>query len=121
MSNLRIGQDILGFIICYPHYCYSEKSPALAIILYSLLYLFASKPGTICTHNSIYSFMITSASVVCSYFNHIPFTIMVRVKRIIFGYFEYFQTRLTSKDMIYIGSLFILVFAYSKVSTKHFG
>ena len=66
------------------------KSPALAIILLSLLYLFASKPSKICTHNSIDSFLITSSSVVCSEFNHSLFTIMVRVKRIIFNYFEFF-------------------------------
>ena len=46
----------------YPHYCYPVKSPALAIILLSLLYLFASKPGMICTRNSIESFLITLSS-----------------------------------------------------------
>ena len=30
------------------HYCYYRNSPALALILSSLLYLFASKPGKIC-------------------------------------------------------------------------
>ena len=45
----------------YPHYYYPVKSPALAIILISLLYLFASKPGKICTRNSIDSFLITSS------------------------------------------------------------
>ena len=39
------------------YYCYPVKSPALAIIVLSLLYLFASKPGKICTRNSIYSFL----------------------------------------------------------------
>ena len=92
------------------------KSPALAIILLSLLYLFASKPGTFCTHNSIESFLITSSSVVCSEFSHI----MVRVKWIIFNYFKFFKTRLTLKQMKYIGSLFMLVFVYSKVSPAHF-
>ena len=32
------------------HYCYYRNSPALALILSSLLYLFASKSGKICTH-----------------------------------------------------------------------
>ena len=41
----------------YPYYCYPGKSPALAIILLSLLYLFSSKPGKISTRNSIYSFL----------------------------------------------------------------
>ena len=45
----------------YPHYCYPVKSPALAIILLRLLYLFASKPGKICSRNSIDSFLITSS------------------------------------------------------------
>ena len=57
----------------YPHYCYPGKSPALAIILLSLLSLFAFKSGKICTHNSIDSFFIISSSVVCSEFNHSPF------------------------------------------------
>ena len=104
----------------YPHYCYPIKSPALAIILLSLLYLFASKLGKICTCNSIYSFLMTSSSLVCSEFNHSPFTIMVRVKRIIFNYSNFLKTKLTSKRMKYIGSLFILVFVYCKVSPKHF-
>ena len=98
-------------------------SAALEIILLSLLYLFASKPGKICTHNSIDSFLITSFSVVCSEFNHGPFTIMVRVKQIIFNYFEFFRRRLTSKQMKYIGSLFLLgllAFVYSKVSPNIF-
>ena len=106
--------------IYYPHYCYPVRSPALAIILLNLLYLFASRPGKICTLNFIDSFWITSFPVVCSEFNHSPFTIMVRVKGIIFNYFEFYQTRLISKRMKYIGSLFILVFVYSKVSPKHF-
>ena len=66
----------------------SVKSPALAIILLSLLCLFACKPGKICSHNSIDSFLITSSSVVCSEFNHSLFSIMVRVKQIIFNYFK---------------------------------
>ena len=85
--------SIIVNIIVYttlPHYCYPVKSPALAIILFSLLCLLTSKPGKICTHNSIDSFLITSSSVVCSEFNHSLFTIMVRVKRIIFNYFEFF-------------------------------
>ena len=45
---------------------------------------------------------------------------MVRVKRIIFSYFEFFDARLTWKRMKYIGSLFILVFVQSKASPKHF-
>ena len=60
----------------YPHYCYPVKSPSLAIILLSLLCLFASKPGKICTCNSICSFLITSSSVVFSEFNHNPFTVV---------------------------------------------
>ena len=91
----------------YPYYCYPVKSPALAIILLNLLYLFASKLGKIYTCNSIYSFLMTSSSLVCSEFNHSPFTIMVRVKRIIFNYSNFFKTKLTSKRMKYIGSLFI--------------
>ena len=71
------------------------------MILLSLFYLFASKPGKICIHNSIDSFLITSSSVVCSEFNHSPFAVMVRVTRIIFNYFEFFQIRLTSKQMKY--------------------
>ena len=66
------------------------------------------------------SFLITSPSVVFSEFNHSLFTSMVRVKRIMFNYLEFFQGRLISKQMEYIGSLFILVFVYSKVSPKHF-
>ena len=52
-----------GFIIYihlssnYPHYCYPVKFPALAMILLSFLYLFASKAGTICTRNSINNFL----------------------------------------------------------------
>ena len=88
-SKLPDLSSIFYFIIYYPHYCYPVKSPALAIILLSLFYLFASKAGKYCTHNSIDSFLITS-SVVCSEFNHSLFTIMVRVKRIIFNYFEFF-------------------------------
>ena len=49
----RIGQETPSFIICYPHCCYLAKSPVLAIILLSLLYLFASKLGKICARNSI--------------------------------------------------------------------
>ena len=48
---------------------------------------------------------------------------MVKVKRIIFNYFEFFKKRLTSKQMKYIDSLLILgllVFVYSKVSPRHF-
>ena len=45
--------------IYYPH-CYPVKSPALALIFLNLLYLFASKPGKIFTHNSIDSFFRTS-------------------------------------------------------------
>ena len=81
-----------GFIIYinlylyYLHYRYPVKSPALEIILLSLLYHLASKPGKICTRNSVDSFSITSSSVVCSEFNHSPFTIMARVKGIIFNY-----------------------------------
>ena len=85
--------SIIVNIIVYttlPHYCYPVKSPALAIIFFSLLCLLTSKPGKICTHNSIDSFLITSSSVVCSEFNHSLFTIMIRVKRIIFNYFEFF-------------------------------
>ena len=89
------------------------------MILPSLLYLFAFKPGKIYNRNSIDSFLITSSSVICSEFNHSPFTIMVRVKPIIFYYFKFYWIRLTSKRMKYIGSLFILVFVYSKVSSKH--
>ena len=106
--------------LCYPHYCYPVISPALATILLSLLYLFASKSGKICTHNSIYSFLITSSSAVCSAFNNSPFTIIARVKRIIFNYFNFFLKRLTSERVKHIGSLFMLVFVYSKVSAKHF-
>ena len=40
----------------YPHFYYPVKSPALAIILLSLLYLFVSKLGKIYTRNSIDSF-----------------------------------------------------------------
>ena len=40
----------------YPHFYYPVKSPALVIILLSLLYLFASKLGKIYTRNSIDSF-----------------------------------------------------------------
>ena len=36
------------------------------------------------------------------------------------NYFEFFKTELTSKQMKYIGSLFISVFVYSKVTPKHF-
>ena len=104
----------------YPHYCYPVISLALATILLSLLYLFASKSGKICTHNSKYSFSITSSSVVCSAFNHNPFAIIARVKWIIFNYFNFFLKRLTSERMKHIGSLFMLVFVYSKVSAKHF-
>ena len=85
--------SIIVNIIVYttlPHYCYPVKSPALAIILFSLLCLLTSKPGKICTHNSIDSFLITSSSVVCSEFNRSLFTIMVRVKRLISNYFEFF-------------------------------
>ena len=46
------------------------------------LYLFASKPGKICTRNPKDSFLITSSSVVCSDFNHSPFTLMVKVNNI---------------------------------------
>ena len=92
------------------------KSPALAIILLSLLYLFASKPGTFCTHNSIDSFLITSSSVVCSEFSHV----MVRVKWIIFNYFKFFKTRLTSNRWNILVGLFMLVFVYSKASPTHF-
>ena len=106
--------------ICYSHYRYSVKSPGLAIILLSLLYIFSSKPGKISTHNSLASFLKTSSSVVCSEFNHILFTVMVRVKRLIISYFIFFKARLISKQMKYIGSLFILVFVCSQVSTKHF-
>ena len=113
------GQETPTFIVYYPHYCYPVKSPALAIILLSLLYLFPSKLGKIYTHSSVDSFLITS-SVVCSEFKHGLFTIMVRVKWITFNYFKFFKLRLTSKQMEYIGSLFILVFVYSKVSPKHF-
>ena len=56
-AKSRIGQETPGFIIYYPHYCDPVKSPALAIILISLLYLFVSKPGKICTRNSIDSFL----------------------------------------------------------------
>ena len=76
------------YYLHYLYYCYPIKSSAL-IILLSLLYHFASKPGKICTRNSIDSFLVT-CSVVCSEFNHSPFTITVRVKRIIFNYFEFF-------------------------------
>ena len=51
---------------------------------------------------------------------HSPFSIMVRVKRIIFKYFNFFKIRLTSKRMKYFGSLFILVFVYCKVSPEGF-
>ena len=71
MPSLSYCQETPGFTIYYPQYCYPVKSPALAaIILLSLLYLFASKPGKICTHNSIDSFLITSSSVTCSKFNY---------------------------------------------------
>ena len=67
--------------------------------------------------------MITS-SIVCSEFNHSPFTIIwLWVQRIIFNYFKFLYTRLTLKQMQYTGCLFILgllVFVYSKVSPKHF-
>ena len=104
------------------HYCYSVKFPALAINFLSLLYLFASKPGKIFTLDSIDGFLITSSSAVRSEFNHSPFTIMAKIKQI-FNYFEIFKTRLTSKQMKYIGSLLmldLLVFVYSKVSPKPF-
>ena len=104
----------------YPHYCYPVKPPALAVILLIPFYLFASNSGKIYTRNSIDSFLRTSSSVVCSEFNDSPFTIMVRVKRIMFNYFEFFKTKLTSKRMKYIGSLFILAFVYSKLSPRHF-
>ena len=77
--------DLLSTFIyhlCYPHYVYPVKYSASEIILLSLLYLFVSKPVKICTRNSIDSFLITSSWVVCCEFNHSPFTIMVRVKRI---------------------------------------
>ena len=90
MPSLRIVQETPRSIIYYSHCCYSVKSSALSIILFSLLYLFAPKPGKICTHNSIDNFLITSSSVVCSEFNHIPFSIMGRVKQIIFNYFKFF-------------------------------
>ena len=45
---------------------------------------------------------------------------MIRVKQIIFNYFNFFKTRLTSKGIKYIGSLVMLVFVYSKISPKHF-
>ena len=45
----RIGQETPAFIIYYPHNCYPVKSPVLAMILLSLLYLFVSKPGKSCT------------------------------------------------------------------------
>ena len=112
--------SIFIYHLYYPHYCYPVKSPVLAIILLSLLYLVASKQGKICTCNFIYSFLIISSSVVCSEFNHSPFSIMVRVKRIIFKYFNFSKIRLTSKRMKYIGSLFILVFVYCKVSPEGF-
>ena len=76
------------YYLHYLYYCYPIKSSAL-IILLRLLYFFASKPGKIYTRNSIDSILITS-SVVCSEFNHSPFTIMVKVKRIIFNYFVFF-------------------------------
>ena len=44
-----------AFITYYPQYCYPVKFPALSIVFLSLLYLLASKPGKICTHNSIVS------------------------------------------------------------------
>ena len=92
----------------------SNNSPQL------LISLFASKPGMICIRNSIDSFLITSSLVVCSEFNNSSFTIMVRVKRITFNYFNILKTRLTSNRMKYIASVFILVFVYCKVSPKHF-
>ena len=52
----RIGHGTPAFIVYYPHYCYPAKSPTLAMILFSLLYLFASKLGKIWTSNSIDSF-----------------------------------------------------------------
>ena len=58
----RLSDLSSTFVIIYiTYYCYQVKSPALAIILVSLLYHFASKPGKICTRNSIDSFLITSS------------------------------------------------------------
>ena len=74
------------YYLYYPHYYYPVKSQALVIILLSL---FVSKPGKICLSNSIYCFLMTSSSAVCSEFTHSPFTIMVRVKQM-FNYFELF-------------------------------
>ena len=39
--------SIFIYHLYYPHYCYPVKSPVLAIILLSLLYLVASKQGKI--------------------------------------------------------------------------
>ena len=63
VSTRRLPDLLSTFIyhLYYPHYRYPATSPALAIILLSLLYLFASKPGKICTRNSIGSFLITSS------------------------------------------------------------
>ena len=63
VSTRRLPDLSSTFIyhLYYPHYCYPVKSPALAVILLSLLYLFASKPDKICTRNSVDSFLITSS------------------------------------------------------------
>ena len=55
-SLLCIAQDTPEYIIYYSHYCCPVKSPALAIFFLSLLNFFASKPGKICTQNSVDSF-----------------------------------------------------------------
>ena len=126
LPSLRIGQETPGlsstfiYHLYYPHHCYPVKSPASAIILLRLLYFFASKPGKICTRNSIDSFLITFSSVVCSEFNYSPFTITARVKRIIFNCFEFSLKKVKTKRLKIIGSLFTLVFVYSKVSPKYF-
>ena len=116
----HIDQETPGFINLLLTLSLFCKISRISNILLSLLYIFSSKPGKISTHNSLASFLKTSSSVVCSEFNHILFTVMVRVKRLIISYFIFFKARLISKQMKYIGSLFILVFVCSQVSTKHF-
>ena len=51
-----LARRLLLLLFYYPHYCYPVNSPALAIILLSLLYLFASKSGKICTCHFMDSF-----------------------------------------------------------------
>ena len=59
--RLRDLSPTFIYHIHYPHCRFPVTFPALAIILLSLSYLFASKAGKICTGNSIDSFLITSS------------------------------------------------------------